>query len=176
MLEHSRILLAALLLLSAGCQPRPKETGMADAGAAGTASSAALSSADESSIRGLDAAWAKAATAGDGQAIAALYAPDATLLPPGEPMVKGEAAKKYWIDFANGYAGPTELNTESVEGSGDLAYAMGTYRMTLTPKKPGSKPLPTDEGKYVEVLKRQDDGSWKILRDIWNPNARPGKQ
>jgi len=176
MLPDTRVVLAALLTLSAGCQPRPRETGMADTGSRGTASSAALSSADESSIRALDAAWAKAATAGDGAAIAALYAPDATLLPPGEPMVKGEAAKKYWIDFAKGYSGPTELNTESVEGSGDLAYAVGTYRMTLTPKKAGSKPLPTDEGKYVEVLKRQDDGSWKILHDIWNPNAPPGKQ
>jgi len=34
--------------------------------------------------------------------------------------------------------------------------------MSLTPKKAGAKPLPTEEGKYIEVLKRQDDGSWKI--------------
>jgi uncharacterized protein (TIGR02246 family) len=140
------------------------------------AAPAGLSSEDEAGVRALDTEWAKAATAGNGDAIAALYAPDATLLPPGEPMVKGEAAKKYWVDFANGYSGPTELNTLSVEGSGDLAYAVGTYRMTLTPKKAGAKPLPTEEGKYVEVLKRQDDGSWKILHDIWNPNAPPGKK
>lgn len=166
--------LSALLLVGAACQPAPKETAMA--GTESTAStSAALSSEDQSRIRAVDTDWAKAATAGNGQAIAALYTDDATLLPPGEPIVKGEAAKKYWVEFGKGFSGPTELNTATVEGSGDLAYAVGTYRMALTPKKAGSKPLPVDEGKYIEVLKRQNDGSWKILHDIWNPNAPPKK-
>jgi ketosteroid isomerase-like protein len=52
-----------------------------------------------------------------------------------------------------------------------VASAIGTYTMTLTPRKAGAKPLPTEEGKYIEVLKRQGDGSWKIIYDIWNPNA-----
>ena len=163
--------LAALLIVGAACQPRPKETGMADSASASAApAAAALSSEDQAAIRRVDEEWAKAATAGDGEAIAALYTSDATLLPPGEPIVKGEATKKYWVDFGSGFAGPTELNTTSVEGSGDLAVAIGNYRMALTPKKAGAKQLPVDEGKYIEVLKRQDDGSWKIHHDIWNQN------
>jgi uncharacterized protein (TIGR02246 family) len=172
MLHGTRIGLATLLVLTASCQPRPKETGMADTESA-AAASAALSSEDQAAIRQVDSDWAKAATEGNGTAIAALYTSDATLLPPGEPIVKGEAAKKYWVDFGNGFAGPTELNTTSVEGSGNMAIVIGTYRMALTPKKAGAKPLPVDEGKYLEVLKRQDDGSWKIHHDIWNPNAPP---
>jgi uncharacterized protein (TIGR02246 family) len=176
MIHRTRLGLAALLVLSAACQPRPKETGMADTRSTTTDVPTGLSSEDQAGVRAVDAEWAKAATAGNGDAIAALYASDATLLPPGESMVKGEAAKKYWTDFAKAYAGPTELNTQSVEGSGDLAYAVGTYRMALTPKKAGAKPLPTEEGKYLEVLKRQDDGSWKILHDMWSPNAPPAKK
>lgn len=145
---------------------------MVDAGSAPTAS---LSDEDNASVRAVDEEWARAAKAGDGQAIAALYTEDAVLLPPGEPIVKGEAAKKYWVDFGNGFSGPTELITMTVEGAGDVATAIGTYRMALTPKKAGAKPLPVDEGKYIEVLKRQSDGSWKIAYDIWNPNA-PAKQ
>jgi ketosteroid isomerase-like protein len=91
-------------------------------------------------------------------------------------MVKGVAAKKYWVDFANGFSGPTELNTMAVEGGGDVAMAVGTYKMSLTPKKAGAKPLPTEEGKYLEVLKRQDDGSWKLIYDMWSPNAPPPKK
>jgi uncharacterized protein (TIGR02246 family) len=174
MLHGTRVGLAALLVLGAACQPRAKETGMANTESA--AAPTGLSSEDQAGVRAVDAEWAKAATAGNGDAIAALYAPDATLLPPGEPMVKGEAVKKYWVDFTNGYSGPTELNTHSVEGSGNLAYAVGTYRETLTPKKAGAKPLPTAEGKYLEVLKRQDDGSWKIIYDMWSPNAMPGEK
>jgi uncharacterized protein (TIGR02246 family) len=174
MLHPTRPGFAALLVLAAACQGRAKETGMANTESAAP-TAAALSSEDQAAIRQIDTDWAKAATQGNGEAIAALYTSDATLLPPGEPIVKGEAARKYWVDFGKGFAGPTELNTSSVEGSGDMAIAIGSYRMALTPKKAGAKPLPVDEGKYIEVLKRQDDGSWKIHHDIWNQNPPPKK-
>jgi ketosteroid isomerase-like protein len=90
-----------------------------------------------------------------------------------EPMRQGEAAKKYWVDFTSSFSGPIELTTTRVEGRGDLAYAVGTYRSTLTPKKAGAKPLPSEEGKYIEVLRKQADGSWKIIYDIWSPDAPP---
>jgi ketosteroid isomerase-like protein len=175
MRQSTRLGLAALLVLGAGCQPRSKtETGMVGGGS--EAAAVNLSDADKASVRAVDAEWARAAEAGNGEAIGALYVSDAVLLPPGEPMVKGDAAKKYWVDFTNGFSGPTELNTMAVEGGGDVATAIGTYKMSLTPKKAGAKPLPTEEGKYLEVLKRQDDGSWKIVYDMWSPNAPPAKK
>ena len=175
MFHSTRFGLVALLVLGAACQPRPKtETAMAGAGS--DAAAASLSDEDKEGVRTVDAEWARAASTGNGEAIAALYAPDAVLLPPGEPMVKGEAAKKYWVDFTNGFSGPTELNTMAVEGAGDMATAIGTYKMTLTPKKAGAKALPAEEGKYLEVLKRQEDGSWKIIYDMWSPDAPPAKK
>ena len=170
----TRFSLTALLVVGAACQPAPKSETPA-MGAESAAASAGLSAADEAAVRAIDTEWARAATAGDGSAIAALYASDATILPPMEPIQQGEAAKKYWVDFTNSFSGPTELTTTVVEGRGDLAYAVGTYRLALTPKKAGAKPLPTEEGKYVEVMKKQADGSWKIVYDIWSPNAPPGK-
>jgi len=68
------------------------------------------------------------------------------------------------------------LPASSPEGAGDVATAIGTYKMALTPKKAGAKPLPTEEGKYLEVLKRQEDGSWKIIYDMWSPDAPPAKK
>jgi uncharacterized protein (TIGR02246 family) len=173
MSHFTRFRLAALLALAAACQPAPKTETM---GGESAAAPAGLSAEDETAIRALDAQWARAATAGDANAVAALYASDATVLPPMEPIRQGEAAKKYWIDFTNAFSGPTELATTAVEGRGDLAYASGTYRLTLTPRKAGAKPLPTEEGKYLEVLKKQADGSWKILYDMWSPSAPPAKQ
>ena len=157
---------AALLVWAAACQPAPKTE----------AAPAGLSAQDEAAVRAIDAAWARAASAGDGNAIAALYATDATILPPMEPLRQGEAAKKYWVDFMNSFSGPIELTTTAVEGRGDLAYGVGTYRLTLTPKKAGAKPLPTEEGKYVEVFRKQGDGSWKIIYDIWNVNPPAAHQ
>jgi ketosteroid isomerase-like protein len=83
--------------------------------------------------------------------------------------------KKYNADMIAGFTGPTDLTSTAVEGRDGLAYAVGEYRATLTPKKAGAKPLPTDVGKYLEVLKRQPDGSWKIVYDMWSSNAQPGK-
>lgn len=171
----TRFGLAALLVWSAACQRAPK-TETATTGGESVAAAAGLSAQDEEAVRAVDAEWSRAATAGDGNAIAALYATDATVLPPMESLRQGEAAKKYWVDFTNGFSGPIELTTTAMEGRGDLAYAVGTYRMTLTPKEAGAKPLPTEEGKYIEVLKKQADGSWKIIYDIWNANTPPGNQ
>jgi ketosteroid isomerase-like protein len=173
--HSTRLGLAALLALAIACQPAPK-TESETMGGEAAAASAGLSAEDEAAVRAVDTEWSKAASAGDGNAIGALYASNATLLPPMEPGVEGEAAKKYWVDFSNAFSGPAELTTTRVEGRGDLAYSVGTYRMTLTPKKAGAKPFPTEEGKYLTVLKKQADGSWKLLYDMWSPNSPPGKQ
>lgn len=172
-MRHAAILTA--LALSAACQSAPKSR-TATMGGESAAVPTGLSAEDEAAVRAVDAEWARAASAGDANALTALYASDATLLPPNEPVTKGEAMKKYNADMINGFSGPTELTTTAVEGRGDLAYAVGKYRATLTPKKAGAKPLPTEEGKYLEVLKKQPDGSWKIIYDMWSSNTPPGKQ
>jgi ketosteroid isomerase-like protein len=156
---------AALLLLGAACQPAAKD----EAAAGSMAAPAALSADDEAALRAMDAAWAQAATAGDGNALAAFYAADAVVMPPNEATVRGDAAKAYWVNFANTFTTQAELSTEVVDGRGDLAFTSGTWRMTLTPKAPaGAKPLPPQEGKYLGVAKKQADGSWKLAYDIWN--------
>ncbi len=175
MFHCTRFGLAALLVLGAACQPAPKSETATMGGESGAAP-AGLSAEDEAAIRAIDAEWARASSAGDANAVAALYASDATVLAPMEPIRQGEAAKKFLVDMTNSFSGSTELTTTAVEGRGDLAYAVGMYRATLTPKKAGAKPLPTEEGKYLEVLKKQADGSWKIVYDMWSPNAPPAKQ
>ena len=63
--------------------------------------------------------------------------------------------------------------TAPIQGlrSGDQAVARGTYAATVTPKD-GSEEIFID-GKYMTLLKRQPDGSWKIFRDIYNSNMPP---
>ena len=70
-------------------------------------------------------------------------------------------------------AAPSSSETSAVEGRGDLAFSTGEYTATLTPKKAGAKPMPTQTGKYIGVMKKQPDGSWKLIYDIWNESAAP---
>jgi uncharacterized protein (TIGR02246 family) len=167
---------AALLISTLACQPAAKTEAATIGAGSEAAAPAGLSAEDEAAIRAIDANWAKAATAGDPNAVAALYTADATLFPPGQASVQGDAAKEFWTGFFSTMAVQAELSPKAVEGRGDLAYSTGTYRLTMTPKKPGSKALPTEEGKYVEILKKQADGSWKIVHDIWNASAPPAGQ
>ncbi|MBA2471329.1 MAG: hypothetical protein H0V41_03460 [Pseudonocardiales bacterium] len=53
--------------------------------------------------------------------------------------------------------------------SGDLAYSTGTYAFANPP---------IDKGKFVDVWKKQADGSWKAVIDIFNsdlPVTPPAK-
>jgi ketosteroid isomerase-like protein len=66
-------------------------------------------------------------------------------------------------DFFQGMieAGVGELALESlkIDVSDDLAYNVGKYSL--------GKPAP-DAGKFVEVHRRQPDGSWRCVADIFN--------
>lgn len=96
------------------------------------------------------------------------YAADATVLPPNQTAIQGHAAI---ADFLRGFPPMSSFESTKVDmqGAGDLAYVYGTYRMTLqVPAGPAA-----DEGKYIEVWKRQADGSWKVAYDIFNSDLPP---
>ncbi|HET9150799.1 MAG TPA: DUF4440 domain-containing protein [Gemmatimonadales bacterium] len=156
--------LAAMLVLGAACQPAPPK-------ASTVAAPAALSAADQAAIRAVDSAFAAAANAGDGAAVGALYASDATLMPPGDSSRHGANIATYWSGLFSAYSFPVSLHPVAVEGSGDMAIATGTYSVVMTPKAAGAKPMPVDNGKYLGVLKKQADGSWKYLYDTWNSDT-----
>jgi ketosteroid isomerase-like protein len=58
-----------------------------------------------------------------------------------------------------------------VARSGDLGYVIGTYTM-ITNDAAGR--AVNDHGKYVVVWKKQPDGNWKAVADIFNSDLPPG--
>jgi ketosteroid isomerase-like protein len=93
------------------------------------------------------------------------YVADAVVMPPNMPAVQGWDAIKAYIVAEN-----TSLHFEvkmlEIEGRGDLAFVRGTYSMTFVAPN-GSGPT-QDTGKYIEIWRKQPDGSWKVIRDIFN--------
>jgi uncharacterized protein (TIGR02246 family) len=164
----------ALFALAAACRPAPRAETDTMGGASAPTAPAGLSAADEAALRAADQAWAKAASAGDAAALTAFYTDDAVLMPPGSPTLRGgDEIGKYFAGMTGAVSGPFVLETTAVEGRGDLALTSGTYTATLTPKQAGAKPLPVEQGKYLGVMKKQPDGSWKLVYDIWNTDAAP---
>ena len=99
------------------------------------------------------------------QLVNAFYAEDAQVFPPGQPLVSGrEAIKQLWGAFVP-LLKQISLTTTRIEVSGELAYGTGTYEMTLS-QPDGS--TAEDRGKYVVVYRRQADGSYRAVADIFN--------
>ncbi len=117
-------------------------------------------SADRAAIEAVSAAWEAGARAGDPDALVALNAPDAVILPGDEPMVRGREALSTY--FAANYSDPIDLTLEAVEiviaPSGDFAYEVGTSI------------APDGRGKYLTVYHRTADG-WEIAADSWSNDA-----
>jgi uncharacterized protein (TIGR02246 family) len=117
----------------------------------------------KATIDKLNDAWCAAFNKGDAAAVAAMYTDDATVLPPGAPMVKGATAiKDLWAAQANAL-GDAKLTTVELHTMGEvMAYEIGT----VTAKTKASPPQDV-AGKYVVVWRRSGT-SWKIAADIFN--------
>jgi len=103
-------------------------------------------------------------------AVAALYAEDAVLMPPNMPDVQGkQAIREFFVAFPP--VSDMRLDCKEIKGCGDMAYVAGTYSMTVHP--PGS-PAVKESGSFLEVHRRQADGSWPIVRDMFHAN-QPAK-
>ncbi|HXN98085.1 MAG TPA: SgcJ/EcaC family oxidoreductase [Candidatus Acidoferrales bacterium] len=123
--------------------------------------------ADESAIRNLDAQWSKAAAAKDVDATVSYYSDDASLLGPNAPIASDkQGIRAAWASLLGTDTSLTwQASKVEVSRSGDLAYVQGVYQMTS--KDARGKPT-SDTGKFVEVWKKQADGKWKTVADIFN--------
>jgi len=93
------------------------------------------------------------------------YAEDARALPPNHATVTGREAISA-LFRSEGAIQEFRLTILALEGRNDLAYVHGAYQMSLT--LPGAAEPVGDKGKYVEIWKKQRDGSWKVILDVYN--------
>ncbi|HET9275536.1 MAG TPA: DUF4440 domain-containing protein [Gemmatimonadales bacterium] len=93
------------------------------------------------------------------------YADDAIILPANGVTVSGRDAITQMLASYPPMSN-VRFSIDEVEGAGDLAYARGTYEMDVA--VPGAPAPVHDKGKFIEIWKKQSDGSWKVARDIFN--------
>lgn len=122
--------------------------------------------ADEAAIRAASKDWAAAAQARDAEKFASFYADDATLMMEAAPDIKGIAALREAISGMMkdpSFALSFETTAVDVARSGDLAYELSPYSLTLSDPKT-KKPV-TQKGNGVTVWKKVG-GSWKVQLDV----------
>ena len=144
----------------------------------GSASSLAQSLAPEKELASVRAEWARTLHEKQLELALALYTADAAFLTPdGKRYVgKDEIRGLYKGIFAQ-YTGDLVFDSQQTGFSGVLAYDSGLFRETLTTVATGVQQQTS--GSYLMVLRRESDGKWRIVQQMWawapaaNPQSPP---
>ena len=111
---------------------------------------------------------------GDTEKNLALYTADAISLPSYEPMREGiaEIRKAAEAMVKSGFkCNSFEPVTKKVLVNGNMITEIGTYKINMT--IPGmDKPI-DDQGKYLTIWEKQNDGSLKVKVETWNSDVNP---
>jgi len=152
-----RRMILPLLLFVVACQPAEQQTTTAGP--------------DVEAIRTWLEQTVTAYNAADLDATMALYADDALSMPPTDAaMVKADVR-----GMMEAFLGENDLHftaqADEIVAAGDVGVLLVSYDESWTPK--GEREPGEQHGKWLIVLRKQADGSWKAWRDMWTSVTPP---
>lgn len=128
---------------------------------------AGAAAAKEGPLDGVSRQFEDLIRSADTQALAAMYAEDAVVMPPNHAPVKGRA------DIAALFKGYTDagftlkLTPAATWMDGALAVRSGSYVLLDKEQKEA------EHGKWMEAWRKGEDGNWLMVRDMWNSDDPP---
>jgi ketosteroid isomerase-like protein len=133
------------------------------------AGNATANSAAEAELMQVSRNWAKAAASGNLDSTLAYWSDDAVVLQPGDPAYVGKAAIKGMVEGAMKiprFSITWAPERASISQSGDMGYLIEHNRVTFADS---AGKVHTQYGKGVTVWKKDANGVWKNVVDIFNP-------
>ena len=120
-------------------------------------------------------AYQAAASAKDANAVVAMYDETAIMIPPNAEIVDEglEGVQNYQFGFivTPGVALDFELVRVDVAASGDIGWTFAIGDITIDRE---GQPPGRDIVRDFHTWKKQPDGSWKIVVDMWNSGMPTG--
>jgi ketosteroid isomerase-like protein len=125
---------------------------------------------EKEKIRQADIAWAKTGETKNLDAQMKLYSDDQIpiLMPSNSPLVKGKENIRAFFEptySRSDFSITWHPETVEVAESGEIGFVIGVYDSQINDTN--GNPI-RDKGKYIEIWKKQKDGSWKCTADIFN--------
>jgi uncharacterized protein (TIGR02246 family) len=109
---------------------------------------------------------------GNAEAMGRLIDKDGVWMPPGEPVIIGkDKVVARYTDYFTKVRSKFELKSGEIRLCKGLAFMSGSFVRADAPKTGGA--VKEVIGHYLFVLKKQSDGTWKIISDIWNEPVKP---
>ncbi len=130
------------------------------------ASGGAGASRAEIAVRQVVQDWAQACNIKHLDDLLELYSADATVIRASLPPIRSLAAiREFLFSLLEAGLGDVEMETLRTDVMGDVAFDLGRCKM-LVPVAMGKRR--EERGKYLILLVRQPEGTWKILADCWS--------
>ena len=131
-----------------------------------------LSAKDIEAIRQVHHRYESTWLKGDNDGVRSLFTEDSVLLPPhsSAPRVGRSGMDAFW--FPPG-APPTKVTKltlviKDIGGDGRIAYVWGTDEVAWVTVQDGKESITSHKGTFLNVLKKQANGEWKISHHMWD--------
>jgi len=125
-----------------------------------------VSSTVQEAIQQVNRTFSERLSREDAAGVARCYTQDAILMPPNQdPMHGRNNIEGFWRGIVTAGVKSVRLESQNVEQYGEVIVEIGRFTVFIENNQVA------DEGKYV-VLWKQENGEWKLFRDIWN-SSRP---
>jgi uncharacterized protein (TIGR02246 family) len=133
---------------------------------------ASLSNEDIGKIREVHRQYERAWLENDANGVRSLFTEDSVLLPHhgDPPRVGRKDLNAFWFprDSPPTTIDKLELHLREIGGEGRIAYVWGTDEVAWTTIQNGKSVKVHNAGTFLNVLKKQADGSWKISHHMWD--------
>jgi uncharacterized protein (TIGR02246 family) len=154
-----RTLTTALVLLAGCATSRPDAAGCP------------LTPADDAAVRSVMSKYRDAWMAADAKAVLAVFTRDAVLLPHhgDDPVVGLAAIERFWWspDSPPFTLTRMEVTVDEVGGDCRIAHARGFDEIEWS----GAGKTHSQRGTYLNVLRKESDGAWRISHHMWDDPA-----
>jgi uncharacterized protein (TIGR02246 family) len=123
---------------------------------------------DTAAINTLRSDYEASFNSGDLNKLMTLYTVDAVMMQEHQPAAAGaDSIRKVYEGMMSQFTTHIALNAQETKVMGGMAFDRGTFTLALTPKTPGAQGM-SENGKYLVLLQKGSDGSWKLAREIGN--------
>ena len=121
----------------------------------------------EREVKDLREAYMRAQDASDVEGCLSCWDDDGALMPPNSPLVQGKAAARtFYQDLFSRFKHQVKITFDEIGVSEFWSFAQGHYQGKNVPVE-GGEPVHF-RGKYLEIHKRQPDGSLKFYRHMFS--------
>jgi ketosteroid isomerase-like protein len=112
----------------------------------------------------------KSQDAGDVEGCLSYWDDEGALMPPNSKVAQGKKALRgFYEELFGQFDEKNKITFDEIGVSETWSFTQGSYEGVDIPKD-GSKPIPS-KGKYLEIHKRQPDGSLKFYRHMWSSDV-----